>query len=614
MVKKNTAYKFFISSVMNTFLDYREAAAEVIARNEHVPLRAEKFIGWEPSVDMINEKIRNSHCYIGIFHKKWGWVPPNNNPKQLSVTALEYTIAKEIGLPYVLLVSNLPKDEKLQQFLNEIGDYESGKWFCHYNEKSEMTGILGSLIAPLVEKIESKSQTPTDFKNMLLEHNIKSKIPIKTTIGKIYQKPQGFTNIIKNIIDKNSWIIGPRGIGKSVILRKIVDELESQNKMVLFLRAEDILYKKDFQNITKDEFGLSLDELIKLITKKKNLYLVIDSIEAIQRDSEVWASFSAELPLIQKKEKVHTILAIRKSDYAAFPHIFKREWGNEMPILGFTEKQVEKFLKKLNVLSKIDKKFLPVLKTPFYLDLFVTMIPKVNIKDISKISNQYEFLKTHYDQTIRNNPEMNLAKEKVILVNHVAEKMLERKKFRISDNSFPVTEAYNSLRSDGVIIENGHFIEFFHQVYFDFITSLKITESGLISKFLKKVGAELFLRSTIYFTLEYLRLTELDNFVSNIDDVLKSEISHYWKLLVLEFFANIKNAHKTEIQILEQNIESDDALQTSFLKYLIEKKNSFWYDVWNDTLFDRWTKDSDFRQGVLLSNYITLCVKGEKNE
>ena len=42
---------------------------------------------------------------VYLFDKIWGTVPKKDNPDDLSITALEYMEAKELGLPVFILVS-----------------------------------------------------------------------------------------------------------------------------------------------------------------------------------------------------------------------------------------------------------------------------------------------------------------------------------------------------------------------------------------------------------------------------------------------------------------------------------------------------------------------------
>ncbi|MGQ0794834.1 MAG: DUF4062 domain-containing protein [Nitrosopumilaceae archaeon] len=600
--------KVFISSVMNNFKRERQSIAKVIIKSENTPIYAENIVETnKPSKKVIENAVRRCDCYIGIFHKRWGWVPPKNNPDKLSVTAIEYETAKEEGLPPLILVSTSKKEKELTSFLKRIGEYEDGEWLNRYDTLSDLAGIVGLKIKELVHKKPTKPTTKPALKQKISDVSTKFKNLINYKIGTIYETPKNYKKIFEGILKENCWIVGERGIGKSSILRKIIEDLQNNGNTVLFLRAEEIISKKNFQNITKDEFGLSLNEIISEITKKEEFYLIIDSIDAIQRNPEAWNSFSAEVKAIQSNPKMRTVLAVRKSDYDAFEQ-FDRNWGKEVVITGFTESQVKKIFSKLGIKDKISSNLLPIFSNPFYLDILAKLINKSKFKIVPKITNQYKFFLEHYNRVIRNNPTGQLASEKTSLLEKIANKMVELKRFKIFSTHFPPSDAFQSLRSDGVLIERDSFLEFFHQMYFDFIMTLSILKQGKISKYLEKIEEELFLHSTINFTLGYLRTIDHTEFLNNVNDLLKSDkLSYYWKLLVLEFFASLNSANKKEQETLSVILDNDPSLQGQFLKYLIDKKNPIWYNYWADNLFTKWASDSQFQQSLVLAQYISVA-------
>ncbi len=596
------------------FQDERKKIAEIINMSNNLPRLAELFLSQTSPRKTIEDEISKSDCYIGIFHERWGYVPSENNPENLSVTALEFQKARELNLPCLILQSNLPKEAPLEKFLKKIGDFEdNGVWEHHYNDFAQLSAIVSMWLEKFVNNPSTNSVNYSVLRIKLKEHNKKYQSLIKDNISKFYEKPEDFDKISSSIKKANTWLIGERGIGKSVILKKITEELESKMKKVLYIRAEDIQSKKDFLNVYKDDFGVTLDKLISTITQKDDLYLIIDSIDTIQKIPLVWSSFSIEIISLQLNSKLHTVLAIRKSDYVTFPNDFKKEWGKEIFVKGFSIKQVEKILKKLKILKNIDSRLYPILQIPFYLDLITVIIDKGRLNNFSTITNQYQFLQEHYNRVIRNSDQgMEFASNKVTLLQNIVQKMFESKKFKISNGFFPSSPEFDRLRSDGVILDNDYNIEFFHQVYFDFIMSLKIIQNGKIINFLIE-GHEFFLRSTIYFTLAFLRATNYSDFISNVEDILTSKLSFYWKRLTMEFFADMHDIDNKDKEIIEKILANDGSLQGSFLEYLISNKNSDWYQYLEDTLFQKWSLDDQFQHGLALSEYIKIG-KGVKND
>lgn len=603
-----TPKKIMISSVMKGFEEVREEIARVIVKSKNVPIYAETNLGDKPSKEEIEKMVNDSDCYIGIFHDKWGWVPPKDNPKNRSVTALEFTLAKKLGKPTRILVSDLEKEQELQQFLDEIGDYYDGKFFHKYKSIPELTGTVGLTIEKLISEISPIKKTAGEIEKSILEYSNKFKDTIKDNIENIFVTPSELENLPNTVTKENCWIIGERGIGKSVILKKLIEMLLKEGRKVLFIRAEEILIKKDFQKVTNEDVGASLKEIIEEITKDDELFLVIDSIDAISRNSEAWSSFSAEIENIQKNPKIHTILSIRKSDYLAFEGQFSRNWGKEVVIEGFTEQQIFDVLEKLGIKDKIGKELFSILKHPFYLDILAALVKKGKISELSHLSNQYHFLKAHFDQVVRNAEKgSELAGKRVQLLYDIADRMSSIKRLKISNLSFPSTPEYDSLRSDGILVEDDYFVQFFHQVYFDFIKSLQILEQGKVTDFLKSIGNEIFLRSTIRCTLSLLRNNDESDYLKNLEELLTSnEIEFYWKMNALELVTSFREVSALELTALEGILKNDSELQGFFLKYALEQHNPIWYKHWKDSLFLEWSKDENFQSASILAQYYTF--------
>lgn len=81
------AYKIFISSTMNDLKDLRKRVADIITESENVPIMAENIMDIGSPKEIIEQKIDNCDCYLGIFDRRWGYIPLDDNPGKLSVTA-----------------------------------------------------------------------------------------------------------------------------------------------------------------------------------------------------------------------------------------------------------------------------------------------------------------------------------------------------------------------------------------------------------------------------------------------------------------------------------------------------------------------------------------------
>jgi hypothetical protein len=144
----------FLSSTIEDLKEERKAIAEAInSRLECKAVYAESF----PASTLSPKKacleaVNKSDIYVGIFNKRYGFIPLNDNPNQDSVTVIEYKEAKTIGLPRLIFI-NKDRDgaeEKLAIFLKEIADFNVGHYVKFYSSKEELVKFI-------LEAIDSKS-------------------------------------------------------------------------------------------------------------------------------------------------------------------------------------------------------------------------------------------------------------------------------------------------------------------------------------------------------------------------------------------------------------------------------------------------------------------------
>jgi hypothetical protein len=134
--------RIFISSTMEDFQEERKAIAEAINQNRFwEAVHAESFIARSESPkEVCLEEVRKSHIYIGIFKKRYGYVPDNNNPRRVSAVVLEYEEAKSNHLPVIILVckNTSDRESRLDEFLKEITDFDKGHWRKEYTTTNEL--------------------------------------------------------------------------------------------------------------------------------------------------------------------------------------------------------------------------------------------------------------------------------------------------------------------------------------------------------------------------------------------------------------------------------------------------------------------------------------------
>ena len=598
--------RIMISSVMRELKEEREAIKNAVISSGNYPLMAEHHLSGGYVMEEIKNMVKNADCYIGIFRKSWGEVPADDNPHALSVTAIEFELAKKRGIPMLIFKSeDEDRDPRLKEFLRKVGDFR-GKWFIRYVSIADLSSKAGISIPDMTKQL---SGAPTDLdsiKAAMSRHSYSSVSRIKDTVHEIYQKPTQF-DLIENMTEQgNVWLVGERGIGKSVVLKKIVAEKLNEKKNVLFLRSEDILEYGGLDKALERVCGASLHDALELFGESETLLLIIDSVEAIHRNPTAWQNFSECVLKAMDKPVARIVFSIRRSDYFAFKDNFPAEWGREVILDGLTREQVCRILDAMQV--RADDSLLPTLQLPFYLELLDSLAGRFDASDLHLLSAKTKFIKFHYQKIVCGDPTpTNLGRDKEKLLSHLADNMLQSKRLKLH-YMHTASPEFKSLRSDGIILDDGTFVQFFHQLYFDFIMSMKILDSESVAHYLKNMGEEPFLRSTVLFLLSYLRSEDFDLYKTSMRDlVLDAGVEDYWKRLAVAFVGELKGLDAAEAAFAADLLGADRSLRQYFLESAIENKNGDWLEKWDDSVFDDWSKDRDFRHGDLLTTYLSAA-------
>lgn len=598
--------RIMISSVMREFKEEREAIKNAIISSGNYPLMAEHRLSGGYVMEEIEKMVQDADCYIGVFRKSWGDVPADDNPHALSVTAIEFKLAKERNIPMRIFVSeDEDRDPRLEEFLRTVGDFR-GKWLIRYDSIVDLSSKAGISIRDMTEQLSDAPLDLNSLKAAISRHSYASVSRIKDTVHEIYEKPPQF-DFVENATEQgNVWLVGERGIGKSVVLKKIVEKNIVERKSVLFLRSEDILECGGLDKALERVCDTSLHDALELFGESETLLLIIDSVEAIHRNPTAWQNFSECVLKAMDKPAARIVFSIRRSDYFAFKDNFPAEWGREVVLNGLTREQVCRILDAMQVGA--DDSLLKTLRLPFYLELLDSLAGRFDASDLRPLSTTTKFIKFHYQKMVCGDPTpTDLGRDKEKLLSHLADNMLQSKRLKLH-YMHTASPEFKSLRSDGIILDDGTFVQFFHQLYFDLIMSMKILDSESVAHYLRNMGEEPFLRSTVLFLLSYLRSEDFDLYKTSMRDIIRDVgVEDYWKRLAVAFVGELKGLDAAEAAFAADLLGADRSLRPYFLESAIENKNGDWLEKWDDSVFADWSKDGDFRHGDLLTTYLSAA-------
>src|SRR6266487_3812506 len=137
--------RVFISSTMRDLADERQAARAAIERLRLAPVMFE--VGARPHTagDVYRAYLDQSHIFIGIYWKDYGWVAPG---AELSGLEEEYQLAK--SKPRLIYIkSSEARGERLQKLLDHIRDDDQIA-YKHFSTPAELEQLIQDDLALLL--------------------------------------------------------------------------------------------------------------------------------------------------------------------------------------------------------------------------------------------------------------------------------------------------------------------------------------------------------------------------------------------------------------------------------------------------------------------------------
>lgn len=153
--------RVFISSTMDLKSE-RDAVTDVINQLEQIPVRMEFFTARSQSPEEVClEEVSKCDLYVGIFGKKYGFVPGEDNPRQISATALEFEKARELKIPTFVFIQKDPaeRDSELASFLDQISSFKRGVFRKTFGSIDELKyWVLASIVFHLSNRTDDVEQ------------------------------------------------------------------------------------------------------------------------------------------------------------------------------------------------------------------------------------------------------------------------------------------------------------------------------------------------------------------------------------------------------------------------------------------------------------------------
>lgn len=377
---------------------------------------------------------------------------------------------------------------------------------------------------------------------------------------------------------------GQAGVGKSVVIKKLIEELDKQQVKTLCIKADSL-------NMMSNEMWL--DKLIEHIqylkSDQRNLVVIIDQIDALSQyltnDRDKINMFVTLISDLKDYPDVKIVVSCRKYDL---------EYDNDLKALchkahfvDIGKLRLEDVKRVINLLKtglskQIDTQTTELLQTAHLLNLFC-MVYQRNSHFV-KVNNAHHLYDEFWRLLLETAPKTleKCSVETTLL--KIAECAQNQKTLSpIISLDANGESALEYLASNNVIVKKDNCYSFFHQSFYDYtLARLYTRKEGSFFENIQGGFQGIEMRSTVKAILDYERAHTPELYSNDLRLILNSsKIRLHIKLLTLSLIAMSEDVCNYEQEIISYVCSKDEKLLSYFLRGIRHDK---WFTTLEHTV------------------------------
>ena len=376
-----------------------------------------------------------------------------------------------------------------------------------------------------------------------------------------------------NSNDRLALLYGKPGIGKSVVMHDLLEELQRrEDYLVLGLKSDQVTFVDTDDLSRKIRLAKPIEVVISEMAQQyRRVVLLIDQIDALSLSlSSNRTPLRSLLMLISRIKNVpgtRVIISCRPYDLEYDPLLEDLRIKHKWELKKLPQEQVLKTLGENGCKEALSKRLLHFLGNPLHLYLFL----KVRTRELMKATVLSTDLLYHqlWRKYVTDDSERKPNKDKLLaLLDRLVTTMYERQELSVHIREFE-TEFSTELQylfSNGLLLltKNGQ-VQFFHQTLFDYVYARRFTEREFeLLEMLRGRHQGLFSRAAVKSILTFLRELDPARYINTIEQLLYarnedgSEVYRYHlKSLSLSNMAYFETPLKEELGLIERRIFGD---------------------------------------------------------
>jgi len=384
-------------------------------------------------------------------------------------------------------------------------------------------------------------------------------------------------------------LTGKAGGGKTAILSQVQNNLIENN--VAFLSIKSDRFEIDTKSDLSKFFGVeNIIHSIKQLSREEHVAVLIDQLDALsltmssnKKVINIILEFIEQLKYISN---VKIIVSIREYDLKNDP-LFKSLDDNNIihtQLLNFTyvKDKLNSFIKES---EKLNNTLIELLRTPLHLAIFMQLYPTDN--SCLSIKTLQDLYSMFWKQKIQDTSlERDLRKNIIKLLYLLVHKMSELQKIEVPSVLFEdeFEDEISSLLSRGILKEEDSKISFFHQTFYDYVFARDFAQKDMsLYKYILTTSQDLSIREQFKQIIQFLRGTDKEKYLSELENILYSEeIRFHLKLLLISYLGSLENPTKEEFSFLQKLFKDKEEYERYFVESWI---SSDWLKYFNDIGF-----------------------------
>ena len=412
-------------------------------------------------------------------------------------------------------------------------------------------------------------------------------------------------------------LTGNAGMGKTVILKDLLDVLISKDIPVLGLKADKKKLSIDSVEKSLLESDISITNLFYQLTLQHQfVVLLVDQIDALSQSLSInREQIKAYTSLINKLatiDRVKIVISCRKFDLEYDPEFTQFRHNKKIQVDLLSIEEVNLILQRLTQKKGLvfPSNLIELLRTPLHLDIFCRIYDEhVSLNEIKNLQDLYRGL---WNKKIKQIDRTSTILKVTVLEDvlfEVASEIYKRQDnlcvpVVLFDNYF---HEIQYLKSESLLIEDNGYILFFHQSFYDYTFARNFIEkekSELYNFLIELEHQGLFIRSMVKQIISYLRLYNPKEYNKQLNNILFSDkIRFHIKHLIINYLSFEESPTTDEHKVILRIIEEMPPLAVSFF-FMIPNIN--WHNLFleeKDLMTELINQDS--RLGTAIERFLS---------